>query len=276
LIASPSDTIEFRRVLQQTLWEWNSVQADDTGVMILPVRWELDATPEMGARPQAILNRQLVDVSDVLVGIFWKRLGTPTAEAESGTAEEIRRFIEAGRPVLIYRCDVPAAPTSLEGDELKRLERFLAELRSNGLIDSFNSSDELQRKVMRALTRTVRDRFTRSREAHPASRGEVGRPVGRLDYVLWRDEETRTAIVDGWVLDPLTPEIPVNIDVMVDGEVLATNLADRPRPDVERRFHLGASHGFAVTIRVPHSGTLSIRAKTNRGEFIIDSAKVPT
>jgi hypothetical protein len=69
--------------------------------MLLPVMWERDATPDLGDRPQGIINRQLVDVCDVLIGTFWAKLGTPTSEAESGTAEEIERFIKAGKPVLI-------------------------------------------------------------------------------------------------------------------------------------------------------------------------------
>jgi hypothetical protein len=79
LIASPGDTGQARLLLRDVLQEWNSLHAEDSSVMLLPVMWERDATPEMGDRPQGIINRQLVDASDILVGIFWTRLGTPTS-----------------------------------------------------------------------------------------------------------------------------------------------------------------------------------------------------
>jgi len=56
----------------------------------------------MGDRPQAILNKQLGEISNILIGIFWTRLGTHTGQAESGTVEEIEEFMKAGKPVLLY------------------------------------------------------------------------------------------------------------------------------------------------------------------------------
>ena len=40
------------------------------------------------------------------VGVFWTRVGTPTAESESGTAEEMVRVGDAGKPVMLLgsRC----------------------------------------------------------------------------------------------------------------------------------------------------------------------------
>jgi len=83
-IASPSDTVNARRALRQTLEDWNSDHAEHDKIMLLPILWERDATPEVGDPPQAIINRQLVDVADMLIGVFRTRLGTPTGEAESG------------------------------------------------------------------------------------------------------------------------------------------------------------------------------------------------
>ena len=48
--------------------------------------------------PQAVLNHQLVQKSDMLVGMFWTKLGTGTGVAESGTVEEIDQFVSAARP----------------------------------------------------------------------------------------------------------------------------------------------------------------------------------
>jgi hypothetical protein len=112
LIASPGDTVNERQVLRGALEDWNGINADQ-GVMVLPLMWERDATPEMGDRPQGVINRQLVDLADLLIGVFWTRLGTPTSEAESGTVEEIERCIEAGNPVLLYFSSKPVVLASV-------------------------------------------------------------------------------------------------------------------------------------------------------------------
>jgi hypothetical protein len=188
LIASPGDTGQARVLLRDVLQEWNSLHAEDAHVMLLPVMWERDATPEMGDRPQGIINRQLVDASDVLVGIFWTRLGTPTSEAESGTAEEIERFIRAGKPVLIYFSQEPVVLNSIDAEEYKRLDTFRESLKDRGLFDGYSSQDELWRKATAALTRTIRQRFKIEVPERPF---EASRPAARLLARIEREREMR-------------------------------------------------------------------------------------
>jgi len=49
--------------------------------------WETHATPESRVRPQAAINRQLVRQCDILVGMFWTKVGTRAGVAESGTVD---------------------------------------------------------------------------------------------------------------------------------------------------------------------------------------------
>jgi hypothetical protein len=189
LIASPGDTGQARLLLRDVLQEWNSLHAEDSGVMLLPVMWERDATPEMGDRPQGIINRQLVDASDILVGIFWTRLGTPTSEAESGTAEEIERFILAGKPVLIYFSQEPVVPNSIDADEYERLNTFRESLKVRGLFDGYSSQEELWRKASAALTRTIRQRFRAEVSERPF---EISRPRAVLLVRTEREQVLRS------------------------------------------------------------------------------------
>jgi hypothetical protein len=116
LIASPGDTVNERRVLREAIEDWNSLNGDQ-GVFLQPVMWERDATPELGDRPQGVINRQLVDNADMLIGIFWTRLGTPTSEADSGTVEEIERVAAAGKPVLLYFSKKPVILDSVDPEQ---------------------------------------------------------------------------------------------------------------------------------------------------------------
>lgn len=87
LIASPSDLFEEREAATAAVNEWNAQYSAAEGIVLLPVRWETHATPTTGVRPQAALNKQLVADADILVGMFWTRLGTSTGVADSGTLE---------------------------------------------------------------------------------------------------------------------------------------------------------------------------------------------
>src|SRR5580704_6972098 len=96
LIASPSDLSEERETATAVVNEWNAQHTAAEGIVLLPVRWETRATPTTGVRPQAAINKQLVADSDILLGMFWTRLGTSTGVADSGTLEEIDQFVAAG------------------------------------------------------------------------------------------------------------------------------------------------------------------------------------
>ena len=83
LIASPTDTAEERAAVRNSLVDWNIQRGRREKVAVLPWLWERSAVPIMGGRPQAFINRQAVDQSDVVVAFFDARLGSvgdPKAE----------------------------------------------------------------------------------------------------------------------------------------------------------------------------------------------------
>jgi hypothetical protein len=79
LIASPSDLTEERQAATDAVNDWNALHALAESIVLLPVKWETHATPRSGVRPQQAINEQLVSSSDVLVGLFWTKLGTSTS-----------------------------------------------------------------------------------------------------------------------------------------------------------------------------------------------------
>jgi len=95
LIASPSDTTTERDVISRCIRDWSSAHAQ-IGIHCRDVRWELDAVPAYGERTQDELNMQLVDSSDILIGVFKARIGTPAGISSSWTIEEIDRFAASG------------------------------------------------------------------------------------------------------------------------------------------------------------------------------------
>lgn len=120
-----------------------------------PVLWETHARPELGDRPQAIINKQLVDNCDILVGAFWTRLGTHTGEAESGTAEEIEKFRAAGRPVLLYFSSAPVVLDSVDEEQYHRLKEYRSKIKGEGIVFSYDTIGELRDLLLRHLSTTL-------------------------------------------------------------------------------------------------------------------------
>lgn len=88
------------------------------GLTVQPVSWAEHAVSEFGERSQAILSHQIVEEVDLAVALFQDRLGTPAGEAESGTAEEIKVLVSAGKSVAVLVNSTP-----LPSSEWRRTRR---------------------------------------------------------------------------------------------------------------------------------------------------------
>jgi hypothetical protein len=156
LIASPSDVGEERNVVTDVIHAWNAAHYQTTGTMLHAVRWETHSYPASGDRPQAILNKQIVESGDILIGIFGYKLGTPTGTAQSGTIEEIEEFRKAGKYVALYfsKADVPR---SADRDQLKALEDYQRERQNDTLYGTFGTAEELRLLVTQHLPKIVAD-----------------------------------------------------------------------------------------------------------------------
>jgi hypothetical protein len=168
LIASPGDVKDERNLLSEVISEWNYVNARERRVVLLPLRWETHASPELGASPQAIINRQVVDSCDMAVGVFWTRLGTPTDVAESGTAEEISRVGSAGKPVMLYFSKAKAELDAVDLAEYARLKEFKKKAYPQGFIEDYESLTDFREKFTRQLAIKVLEIVARDAEEAPS------------------------------------------------------------------------------------------------------------
>lgn len=150
LIASPSDVEVERNDVEMAIYDWNRRYSKQLNIVLLPRRWEKDVVPAYrGDNTQEIINEQIVNDSDVLVGIFWTKLGTPTLNHSSGTLEEINQFIEAGKSVLLYFLDKPVPRNNTNYPEMQRVDEFKKNYATRGIF-----SNEIH-KVVDHLYQTV-------------------------------------------------------------------------------------------------------------------------
>jgi hypothetical protein len=80
-------------------------------------------------RPQGVVNRQ-VGQFDVFIGIMWKRFGTPTGRAESGTDEEFNVALKSWKTtrtprIMFYFSQAPYTLRSIEeAEQLRKVLQF--------------------------------------------------------------------------------------------------------------------------------------------------------
>ena len=157
IIASPGDVAEERRIVRDVIAEWNAVHASDRSIVLLPVGWETNCSPELSGRPQQLINDRLLAHADLLVGIFWTRIGSPTGKAISGSIEEIQEHRRRGKPVMLYFSNVPVALDSVDQTQYAQLTTFENWAKGEGLVEFFGSRDDFRGKFSRHLPLTLRD-----------------------------------------------------------------------------------------------------------------------
>ncbi|KQU79884.1 hypothetical protein ASC98_28520 [Rhizobacter sp. Root1238] len=146
-----------RQAIADGLHDWNALNSQEKGYVLLPVKWESHSAPAMGDRPQAIINDQVVRNCDMLIGAFWTRLGSPTGLEESGTVEEIRWFLKQNKPVMLYYSKQPVDLDVIDTQQLEKLKDFKKSIRDKGIQDQYSSIDDLKQKLSRHLTIVMRD-----------------------------------------------------------------------------------------------------------------------
>lgn len=156
LIASPSDVVQERDILTQVILDWNSAHSRTAGVTLSAIRWEMNAIPGAGDRPQELLNKQLVQDADIVIGIFWYRLGTPTGIAPSGTVEEIEIMRQKKKHVLLYFSEAPI-PHDYDHEQFNALKTYRHSLQKNTLYSTFADREELRRLATKHLAQVVND-----------------------------------------------------------------------------------------------------------------------
>lgn len=181
LIASPSDVSEERRALRNALWEFNDEHTPSNQVVLLPRTWEQNSTPRLGAEPQTLLDAQIVDTSDVAVGIFWTRIGQLLPDGTPATVHELERFVDAGKPALLYFSNTPVVPSSLDTEQWAALQVFKERAKTWGIYREYSGVDELVDHVRRNLLSTVRDELGLSQVTTPSSRKAGARPVASVE-----------------------------------------------------------------------------------------------
>ena len=167
ILASPSDVQPERDVLPNVMEELNRGMGAVLGIDLKFYRWETDAYPGFHPEgPQGLIDPILrIDDCDLLIGIFWKRFGTPTKNAGSGAEHEFLTAYEAwkkaGRPqIMMYFKEALYSPkTREETEQWGKVLDFKANFPKEGLWRPFKTTNQFKELVRQHLSGWLRDNF---------------------------------------------------------------------------------------------------------------------
>ncbi len=144
IVSCPSDVQDEKEAINRVIGEINQYSIERHQMMFRVKNWLTDVDSEIGEPAQEHINKTLVDKCDILVGIFKTRLGTPTKVANSGTEEEIDRFVKQGKKCFLYFATTANINlTNLNVEQLTKLNEFRKKCESNSLYKTFDSVDAL-------------------------------------------------------------------------------------------------------------------------------------
>ncbi|MFY4729846.1 DUF4062 domain-containing protein [Nitrospira sp. BLG_2] len=204
-IASPGDVATERNAVGKAVKEVNETHGEPLGYRLRLVRWETDAIPGAG-RPQQVINDQL-DKYELFIGVMWRRFGTPTGVAGSGTEEEIRLAFKKWianpeLPIMLYFSRQPFYPETTEDvEQMGKVLAFRKELSGKALVWDYDGPGVFEETVRKHLclrmNRLMQPKaFERRTGAQVRARGpDETRPDAKVAALLQR------------VWDRMTPDL---------------------------------------------------------------------
>lgn len=140
LVASPSDLKKERTLLEEVIQELNILMPPLKGVSFELIKWETHVAPGIDTDPQAVINRQFPQDYDILIVMFWSRIGTATPRSPSGTIEEFETAYQRWRhdplsiDIMVYFKIAPVLPFDLDPAQLRALGEFRESLTKRGVL----------------------------------------------------------------------------------------------------------------------------------------------
>jgi hypothetical protein len=154
-VASPSDVQKERNLLADVINDINEINGAPLGYELDLWRYEDNAYPSAN-KPQELINN-IIKPYQIFIGIMWKRFGTPTSNAESGTQEEYNIAYEAWQKkqvedVMFYFSKRPFSPVTVEETEqMGKVLRFKNELNGKSLIWEYTGPNDFKEKILKHL-----------------------------------------------------------------------------------------------------------------------------
>lgn len=171
MIGCPGDIKEEIDMAMKVINHWTILHAEQHSTVLLPIHWATSSYPEHGAHPQTLLNGQLASKSDMLIGIFGAKVGTPTDKAQSGTIEEIEEHVKSGKPVMLFFRK--QNDTSTPASEIEKLQTFKSSVKDQCLYREYDSPSTFEATFTDALELFLANNWLSEPKPKGVSQGSI-------------------------------------------------------------------------------------------------------
>lgn len=145
MIVSPSDVSKEREIVKDGLYRWNELNSRFHNIVFSVLGYNINAHADSGIHPQESINHQLLQQADLIIAIFWTKLGTPTTEYSSGSVEEITKHIQQGKKALIYFSNKQISPNGFDLEQYQRLQQYKKSIQFSTFYKDFSSEEEFEK-----------------------------------------------------------------------------------------------------------------------------------
>ncbi len=137
MIASPGDVAMERQIVRDVIKNIN-YWAIFANIEFVSIDWENNTYPTIAEYPQDAINKQLNNKFEILIGIFWSRIGTSTPHYFSGSVEEIELAIKKSKEennvnVMLYFKTEKIQSDMYDSEQINKLKTFKSSLGERGI-----------------------------------------------------------------------------------------------------------------------------------------------
>lgn len=163
-IASPNDLEEERLAIEDVVKELNKTFSPNHNIILEVIKWEKDSAPGItNGSPQNLINQDIGSEYDLFIGLLWKKFGTPTDCAGSGTEEEFdnayKKFQSDNKSLQVlfyFKTSAPKSLGEIDGNELSKIARFKESIGEKGVYYwEFDTSENLKSFLRLHIPRRV-------------------------------------------------------------------------------------------------------------------------
>ncbi|WP_367350036.1 hypothetical protein [Sphingobium yanoikuyae] len=167
-LSSPSDLAPERDFISRFVKEWNDIHGRSKSVIFEILKWEDSFSAGFGTDGQNVINKQTPSY-DLLIALFWTRLGTATPRSLSGSVEEYEIALDRYRrgeniDIAFFFKDSPINWRSSDIEQLKLLKDFEEKIHGDGAFTKTFVDDENLRTELSLLFNKISEKFITSSE----------------------------------------------------------------------------------------------------------------
>ena len=161
-LASPGDTEAERLAAEDAVDEINKSTGSRDDFRLELIKSENDTYSSIGEDGQDVINKQIGSDYQIFVGIMWKKFGSPTKRAGSGTEEEFQlaydRYDKKKDIHIMFYFNSSPIPQDADLIQAQKVKDFKTKIEGLGVYHKpFETTKDFERNLRMDLNRYVKD-----------------------------------------------------------------------------------------------------------------------